>query len=115
MEEAPPPGHGRRILANAEAGTVRAHRPPPQGARPRRIQVYTFSLFFIARRPRIITYEIICIFRVSVDIYITDTVYVAITRHYQRHGAVCAHVLSQAHSTPLDFWGTFFSGPYIRS
>ena len=27
----------------------------------------------------------------------------------------CVPMLSQAHSTPLDFWGTFFSGPYIRS
>ena len=30
MEEAPPPGHGRRILANAEAGTVPGVRAAPR-------------------------------------------------------------------------------------
>ena len=42
------------------------------------------------------------------------TVCVAFTRHYPRHSSMSTTV-TQCHSTPLDFWGTFFSGPYNRS
>ena len=92
MEEAPPPGHGRRILANAEAGTVNGPRTaqdqPVNGVHP---------------RPSLMVNIVSCLS----DIYITDTVYVVITRHYQRHGAVCAHVVTGSQHT-LGLLGHLF-------